>query len=75
MLNLPILVGMSRKRMLGDITGKPERARESAGIAAAVLAMQNGAHIIRTHDVAGMVDAARVCHAVNLERQRNKPGG
>jgi len=74
-LDLPILVGMSRKRMLGDMTGKPEKARESAGIAAAVLAMQNGARIIRTHDVASMVDAAKVFHAVHSEQQRNRPGG
>ncbi len=72
-LELPILVGMSRKRMLGDIAGKPEKAREAAGIAAAVLAMQNGARIVRTHDVAGMVDAARVCQAVNSAAQRNWP--
>lgn len=64
-LNLPILVGMSRKRMLGELSGKVEQEREAAGIAAAVLAMQNGACIIRTHDVAGMVDAAKVWHAVN----------
>ncbi|MEI7949328.1 MAG: dihydropteroate synthase [Gammaproteobacteria bacterium] len=64
-LNLPILVGMSRKRMLGELSGKAEQEREAAGIAAAVLAMQNGACIIRTHDVAGMVDAAKVWHAVN----------
>ncbi len=64
-LNLPIVVGMSRKRMLGELSGKVEQEREAAGIAAAVLAMQNGACIIRTHDVAGMVDAAKVWHAVN----------
>ena len=66
-LQLPILVGLSRKRMLGDIVGRPEKAREAAGIAAAVLAMQNGACIIRTHDVAGMVDAVKVWHAVLLQ--------
>ena len=68
-LQLPILVGLSRKRMLGDIVGRPEKAREAAGIAAAVLAMQNGACIIRTHDVAGMVDAVKVWHAVSASVQ------
>ena len=68
-LQLPILVGLSRKRMLGDIVGRPEKAREAAGIAAAVLAMQNGACIIRTHDVAGMVDAVKVWHAVLLQER------
>jgi dihydropteroate synthase len=69
-LELPILVGLSRKRMLGDIVGRPEKAREAAGIAAAVLAMQNGACIIRTHDVAGMVDAVKVWHAVSSVQGR-----
>ncbi len=73
-LNLPILVGMSRKRMLGDLTGKSEKEREAAGIAAAVLAMQNGACIIRTHDVASMVDAVKVWHAVNAAAHSQLPG-
>jgi dihydropteroate synthase len=67
-LQLPMLVGLSRKRMLGVLTGHPEKQREAAGIAAALRAMQNGACIIRTHDVAGMVDAIKVWRAVDKER-------
>lgn len=63
-LQVPLLVGLSRKRMLGALTGKPEREREAAGIAAALLAIHNGACIVRTHDVAGMVDAVKVWQAV-----------
>ncbi|HTR00638.1 MAG TPA: dihydropteroate synthase [Candidatus Acidoferrum sp.] len=64
-LELPLLVGVSRKRMLGAITGRSEKQREAAGIAAAMLAMQNGARIIRTHDVAGTVDAVKIWKAVH----------
>lgn len=63
-LGLPMLVGISRKRMLGAITGKPEKQREAAGIAGALFAIQKGARIIRTHDVTGMVDAIRIWIAV-----------
>jgi dihydropteroate synthase len=51
--------------MLGAVTGKPERQREAAGIAGALFAVQKGARIIRTHDVAGMVDAIRMWIALN----------
>lgn len=63
-LELPVLVGLSRKRMLGALTGKPERERVAAGIAAAVIAMMKGACIIRTHDVGATVDAANVYAAL-----------
>lgn len=54
---LPVLVGMSRKTMLGAITGRPVGERVAAGIAAAVLAVERGARIVRTHDVAVTRDA------------------
>lgn len=60
----PVLVGVSRKRMLGAITGKPEKERVVAGAAAAVIAVMKGACIIRTHDVDATVDAVKVCRAV-----------
>lgn len=60
-LEWPVLVGMSRKRMLGTITGKPEKERSAAGLAAAVIAVMKGAAIVRTHDVAETVDALKVC--------------
>ncbi len=60
-LEWPVLVGMSRKRMLGAITGKPENERVAAGVAAAVIAVMKGACIVRTHDVAETADALKVC--------------
>lgn len=60
-LEWPVLVGMSRKRMLGALTGKPEKERTAAGLAAAAIAVMKGAWIVRTHDVAETVDALKVC--------------
>jgi dihydropteroate synthase len=64
-LELPLLVGLSRKRTLGNLTGKPADQRVAAGVAAAVIAAQKGANIIRTHDVAETVDALRIVSALN----------
>jgi dihydropteroate synthase len=69
-LGPPVLVGLSRKRMLGELTGQPVERRMGAGIAAAVLAMQAGARIVRTHDVAATVDAAKICAAIETEKFR-----
>lgn len=63
-LGQPLLVGMSRKRMLGEITGKPALERDAAGIAAHLLAAQQGASILRVHSVAGLNDALQVWQAV-----------
>ena len=70
-LGLPILVGLSRKRTLGNLTGRPVGERAPAGIAAAVMAIERGAHIIRTHDVRETVDALRVVRAA-LEAGRSE---
>lgn len=59
-LNLPILIGISRKSMIGDVINRPAKARVYGSVAATVLALNNGASIIRTHDVAATVDAIRV---------------
>ncbi len=56
----PVLVGVSRKSMLGLITGKPVEARMPASVAAALLAAQSGAAVLRVHDVAATVDALKV---------------
>jgi len=61
---LPILAGLSRKNTLGKITGRDVTGRLPAGIAAAVLAVERGANIIRTHDVAATVDALKIAAAV-----------
>ncbi len=59
-----VLAGLSRKSLLGALTGRPVEARLAGGIAAAVMAVVHGAHIIRSHDVAETVDALRVAAAV-----------
>jgi len=63
-LGVPVLAGLSRKSMLGQITGRTVDQRVHAGVAAAVLALQKGAKIIRVHDVAATRDALRVIEAV-----------
>ncbi len=67
-LKLPLLVGLSRKRTLGNLTGKDPDQRVAAGVAAAVIAVSHGAHIVRTHDVGPTVDALRVFDAVRRTR-------
>lgn len=61
-LELPVLIGLSRKRMLGSLTGRPEQERVAAGVAAALIAVMKGACIVRTHDVPETVDALKVWH-------------
>ena len=61
---LPILAGLSRKSMLGGITGRPVEERLPASVAAAVLALEGGARILRVHDVAATRDALAVWSAV-----------
>jgi dihydropteroate synthase len=61
----PLLVGLSRKRTLGNLTGRSVTEREAAGIAAAIVAVQKGANIVRTHDVGPTVDALAVLRATN----------
>ncbi len=62
--DLPILVGISRKSMLGQLTACPVDQRLPAGLAAASIAVLQGAKIVRTHDVAATVQALKVCDAV-----------
>jgi len=60
---LPVLAGISRKSMLGLITGRPVGERVHASVAAALLAVQRGAKIVRVHDVAATRDALAVWQA------------
>jgi dihydropteroate synthase len=62
-LDLPLLAGMSRKSMIGAITGKPLEQRLAGSIGAALAAAAQGAMIVRVHDVAETVDALNVWHA------------
>ena len=61
---LPLLVGLSRKSMLGLLTGRAAPDRVYAGIAAHVIAVERGARIVRVHDVAATRDALAVVQAV-----------
>lgn len=63
-LGVPVLAGLSRKRSLGDITGRGVDERVFASVAAAVLAAEYGARLVRVHDVAATVDAMKVWAAV-----------
>jgi len=63
-LGHPLLVGMSRKSMLGLITGREVDERLSASLAAATISAMKGASIIRAHDVRETVDAVRVATVI-----------
>lgn len=60
---MPLLAGLSRKSMIGNITGKPVEARLAGSIGAALAAVAHGARIVRVHDVAETVDALAVWQA------------
>jgi dihydropteroate synthase len=62
-LGHPLLVGWSRKRTLGELTGRPVDERVVASVAAALAAVLRGAHVLRVHDVAATVDALKVWQA------------
>ena len=72
-LGLPVLVGISRKSMLGALTGREVEDRLAASVAAALMAVERGAAIVRVHDVAPTVDALKVWQAV-VSRQAGGAG-
>lgn len=61
---LPILAGLSRKSMVGKLTGRLAEERVHGSVALAVIAAMNGARILRVHDVAATVDALKIVAAV-----------
>jgi dihydropteroate synthase len=64
-MGYPLVVGMSRKRVIADLTGgRPAGERTAGSVAAAVLAAQNGAAVLRVHDVRETVDALNVWMAL-----------
>lgn len=63
-IGLPLLVGLSRKAVLGQIAGGDELQRLHAGIAASVISAMKGAKILRVHDVKATVDALKIVTAV-----------
>jgi dihydropteroate synthase len=64
----PLLVGVSRKSMVGHLTGRPVAERLAGSVALAAIAAERGAAILRAHDVAATVDAIRVGAAVRTDR-------
>ena len=63
-LQLPLLVGMSRKGMVGQVLDKPVNERLYGSLAVAVMAVNKGAHIVRCHDVAATADVLKMAAAV-----------
>ncbi|MEX0179440.1 MULTISPECIES: dihydropteroate synthase [Stenotrophomonas] len=65
-LGVPMLAGLSRKRSLGELTGRESPAeRVAASVAAHLIAVQRGARIVRVHDVAATVDTLKIWQAVD----------
>lgn len=69
---LPLLLGVSRKSMIGAVTGRPAGDRLCASIALATLGVWQGAAVVRVHDVRETVDALRLCEAVKNAREGSK---
>ena len=67
-LGLPVLAGLSRKSMLGTLTGRELNQREFAGVAAHLVAVVHGARLLRVHNVAAMRDALAVWNAVEEQQ-------
>lgn len=68
-LGVPVLAGLSRKRSIGQITGRDDpRDRVSGSVAAHLIAAQRGAKLLRVHDVAATVDALKVWEAVAAQQ-------
>jgi dihydropteroate synthase len=73
-LGRPVVVGVSRKRFIGTLTGRAERDRVAGSLAANVLAFERGAHMFRVHDVSETCEALTVA-AATVERPRPVTGG
>jgi dihydropteroate synthase len=65
---VPVLAGLSRKRMIAALTGRDEGDRLAGSLALAVVAAMNGARIVRAHDVRETVDALRIAAAVGAKQ-------
>ncbi|MEO8741643.1 MAG: dihydropteroate synthase [Lysobacteraceae bacterium] len=63
-LGVPVLAGLSRKGMIGTLTGRAQGERMHGSVAAALIAAQNGAKLLRVHDVGATVDALKIWNAV-----------
>ena len=74
-LGRPVLVGASRKRFIGALTGRPERQRLGGSLAAALIAMERGAAMLRVHEVAATRDAIAVFGATLESELPGRPSG
>jgi dihydropteroate synthase len=73
LVGAPLLVGWSRKSTLGALTGRPVQERRDVSVAAALMAVQRGASIVRVHDVAPTVDALALWWAIEEHNQERTP--
>lgn len=69
-LDLPVLIGASRKRFLGELTGRPVDERDTATAASSLAAFVGGAQMVRVHDVGMTCDALRVFYAKAEDTRR-----
>ena len=74
-LRVPLMIGVSRKSLFGDLLGRPAGQRLAGGVAATTAAVLAGANIVRTHDVAETVDAVRVTSALQSAGYGTNPMG
>ncbi|MDB6164713.1 MAG: folP [Xanthomonadaceae bacterium] len=73
-LGVPLLAGLSRKKTIGDLTGRTDpHDRVHGSVAAALIAAQRGATLLRVHDVAATVDALAVWNAIAAQQMPRKP--
>jgi dihydropteroate synthase len=70
-LNVPVLAGMSRKSMIGNLLQRDLAERLAGNIAVATIAAQKGAQMIRGHDVKETVDAVKIVNMLNAYRNNN----
>lgn len=70
-MGYPVLAGLSRKSMIGEITGRDIGSRVAGSLAAALAAVARGAAVVRVHDVAETVDALRVWSAIDSNESRH----
>ena len=71
-LNVPVMAGMSRKSMIGNLLQRKIDQRLAGNIAAATVASQKGAQIIRVHDVKETIDTVKVVNIINAYRNNNE---
>jgi dihydropteroate synthase len=71
-LNVPVLAGMSRKSMIGNLLQREMGQRLAGNVAVATIAAQKGAQIIRVHDVKETTDAVKIINTINACRNNNE---